>query len=654
MKKQNGKSIEFLSRDEIKKLKKLKNQQIIKIVEEKLIFKREDSIEDEKLDEAILLIEAKKKLFKDDPEFKQKYKEAEEYYSKSKKLESRSKELFKGDIDTKIDNYVEKVYKQELEKLIKGRKISVVELDSNLKKDYGSLLLAGLEIKDTTLKATAIKEFKSIYSELENIEDFDEFRKKAYKLIFDISDETEIDKKAKEIQKNLEKEIISKKEVEIPGKFLDDLNEAKIADNQFDKKMLDKAVEIKIDLSQGIIQNSYKDSRIEFTEGDEKLYQELYRTAISNSWITNSKDAKIMKLLSLYRIKDSMEKKEKNNPLYSIAGAKKTNSMIEEMLDETPELKTIVFDENGQIKEDVFNQGKKFRRDSLYAALLGNTKKALTGNTEMHKKEKLKCAILAYKYTHPPKDGVETQVNQLLEKLGNRIFEMLSTEECKLIQFDKDGKPTILEDNIRDFYNELNPRHHQDSFVKICTYEDTVNNIFGAYASACRYSVLNEEDYKNLEENFKSIEERNVELEKLQNKRNTEKFIMAIQKRRFSILEDQVSMLSQKDIKEEKNPVIVAVWYNYQINQEKLNNPDYNADGKRAEFKNKYNRNLDDEMSKLMEQLREGENLNKNADIVEIGKAIGDIDDFKKIISLNNENKEKETNSVIKRFRKQY
>lgn len=591
----NIKVIKYLSREEIAKVKGLENSKLTEILERKLVQEREDSIQEQQLDEVVFLIEAKKRLFINEPEYEEIYDKSQESYKKSRRLEERTQELTDENIDSKIDKYIKNIYEESLKELIKSRASDPKELIPEAKNNYASLLLLGLESDNPSFQAFVVRQLKTVYEDLENIEDVDQIRKKTYERVYGLTNESDINKKAKEKQELFTKQIILEKEIEIPSKFLDDLEEAKIADSQYEKMLLGTEVELNIDLSKGVIQNLYQDSKIFFSEGDEKLYQELYKTSLSRSWLHDSEDAKLMKLLSLISINETMEDNKNNDTYNGVVGLNKTQAMIEEILEEKPELKNLVFDENGNVKEDFRSGGEDFKKESLQATLLGNIKNALT-DEKMTPKKRLKYALLTYSFVHPPKEYVDDSINKLFDKLGNRLFEMLSTEERPLIQFDKNNHATILTDNVTELYHELNYKErYLDSFEEICEFEQARNNTLGAYAFTNKYEHLKPEDYDVLSK-IESVEERKIKLDQLHKDRYVEDKIKETPERRFKLLEDQISVLTEDQVRRLNNKAIAAVWYNCQIKKEEEK---WNGDGKKAQFKSRYSSDLDEVITEL-------------------------------------------------------
>lgn len=397
----------------------------------------------------------------------------------------------------------------------------------------------------------------------------------------------------------------------------------------------------KIDFSKSELRNFFNDSKVKFTENDEMLYHGLYRKSLSNTLINNSHDAKLIRLLSLLSIEDAM--KREDILLSNANGNQRIGSLISEMLEENPELKEEVFDENGEIREDTLNKGEEFKKDSLQANLLEKIKSAFE-KEGMHPRIKLKIAILAYSYVHPPKEEIDNSINDLFDKLSSRLFETLNTQERMLIQFDEKGEPILNPNNICELYNELNSRNPMDSFEQICDVEKTKYETYGVYNFANRYVNLREDDevndYEDLEK-IENIEERTlklVELQKIRNKEAKEKLKAETPQRRFDLIESQVAVLSESEVKKLKNKDLIAVWYNCQIKKEAQYS---NGKARSKEFEKLYESDLTEVISSLREKLNQGDSLRieKIYDVKQIQNAIQDEkssdDVFKKLIEEN-------------------
>lgn len=637
--------VKYLNRDEIEKIRNLKNEEVNEILDDVLVFDRDDEMKIQKLQNSFLLIEAKKELFRGQPEFLQMYLEGQNFYESSDALSKceENSSVDKDSLQKKIEEFVNKEYEKQLPQIVFDKSINKEFFDENDQKGYEGLLLAGLESNNLQLRAFAIEELKKIYTNLSDVKDNNKIRKEIYKSMFGITKESEIERKSQENQMRLKREIIKNTEVKIPGKFLNDREEGKIQDSTFENSMKNEVVEINVDLTKGVVQNLFKNSKINFKEKDEKLFEELYNYSITKSWIDNGKDAKIMKLLSLLKVEEVMES-NKDNKLYNgSTGVKTTKELITELLNENPELRDVVFDKKGNVKDDISKKGEEFRSAALQTELLENIKKALTDSSAMTPRQRLNSAILAYSMSHPPKKGSEKEINTLLEKLGNRIFEKLSTEDKPLIHFDEKGKAILEEDNIKDLYNELTQRKNGkfNSFDEICRYEETRNNTFGGFALANRYTALREDDkvndYEMLSE-IESVEEKKAVLNKLQSKRCKERAIKKVTERRFKIIEEQVSVLSIGEIKALKNENLEAIWYNLQIKKEENIS---SGDGFRAEFKNKYSKDLDSVMTVLKRRFSNMDyrKTSKENDMEEIERILlpndKDGNVFKKLIEKN-------------------
>lgn len=517
----------------LRELTKLKSSKIKEKLDEMLTsiedmenlkqIRKAEDVEDEKIEKNVFLIEAKVELAKGTPdyasalEYRRKYyeenqlaqKKAEKYRDKNGELNEEGKK--------KIENYVNELVNENIKYVIE--KTDVNSLTEDKKRLFTTFLIAGFEVNSLDTKIIAIDKLQTMYASLGFEIDNREFRKKVYSKVYGNGlelDDATIEQKAKEIRSNLINKVIKEKEpIEIIKK--ENPSNSKISDQEIETIYKNQMVDIDasaIDLTQSEMKNLFRNSKMNFSDENDKKYKDLYIKTTIASWIGNKDDVLKYKLLALMQVRENFQNYK--GVLFGITNLKVINHQIEMLFNQHPEIRE-KYVKDGKISKSLMDEGRRFNENKICSKILEKFSKNVLKNASnfenLKKEEKveiLRYTLLARKYSEISNDPKE---KDLLLKLSNRTFELMNTDETKYITFDNNGKEKINEEAIVKEYNKISMRRmRRETFDEIKELVYQRESLLYVSKKMREYSQRKETDFieldsKNPEEQIAQIEQ---------------------------------------------------------------------------------------------------------------------------------------------------
>lgn len=301
----------------------------------------------------------------------------------------------------------------------------------------------------------------------------------------------------------------------------------KISDEEVDRFYTKESVELLtgIDLTKSTLQNKFnKDSKMEFSESDEKTYMELYKKSSIGSWISTKDEVFFHRYMAILLLEDKLSEEEIANgqTKYKIC-----QNMLAKMQRENPELAKKISEYTPEQLQELKEQERRFEKDKLNAKVLDfYQKNVLTLNPDYYHLDKqdrfeyLRITILSRELA---KSADTPEESQMLLKLSNRALEIMNTEENKFIEFDENGNGIVNEDVLLSEYKNYTTVNR----LRENNLDEIGKNLYDKYqrvyfvGKMTEYSKLKDSDFGALKSN--SDDEKLSEIISFKEKKNKER-----------------------------------------------------------------------------------------------------------------------------------
>ena len=301
----------------------------------------------------------------------------------------------------------------------------------------------------------------------------------------------------------------------------------KISDEELDRLYTKESVELLtgIDLTKSTLQNKFnKDSKMEFSESDEKTYMELYKKSSIGSWISTKDEVFFHRYMAILLLADKLSEEEIANgqTKYKIC-----QNMLAKMQRENPELAKKISEYTPEQLQELKEQERRFEKDKLNAKVLDfYQKNVLTLNPDYYHLDKqdrfeyLRITILSRELA---KSADTPEESQMLLKLSNRALEIMNTEKNKFIEFDENGNGIVNEDVLLSEYKNYTTVNR----LRENNLDEIGKNLYEKYqrvyfvGKMTEYSKLKDSDFGILKSN--SDDEKLSEIISFKEKKNKER-----------------------------------------------------------------------------------------------------------------------------------
>lgn len=301
----------------------------------------------------------------------------------------------------------------------------------------------------------------------------------------------------------------------------------KISDEELDRLYTKESVELLtgIDLTKSTLQNKFnKDSKMEFSESDEKTYMELYKKSSIGSWISTKEEVFFHRYMAILLLEDKLSEEEIANgqTKYKIC-----QNMLAKMQRENPELAKKISEYTPEQLQELKEQERRFEKDKLNAKVLDfYQKNVLTLNPDYYHLDKqdrfeyLRITILSRELA---KSADTPEESQMLLKLSNRALEIMNTEKNKFIEFDENGNGIVNEDVLLSEYKNYTTVNR----LRENNLDEIGKNLYEKYqrvyfvGKMTEYSKLKDSDFGILKSN--SDDEKLSEIISFKEKKNKER-----------------------------------------------------------------------------------------------------------------------------------
>lgn len=229
-------------------------------------------------------------------------------------------------------------------------------------------------------------------------------------------------------------------------------DDTKISDKEVDELYTKESVELvtEIDLTKSAFQNKFsKDSKMEFSDSDEKTYMELYKKSSIGSWISTKDEVFFHRYMAILLLKDKLSEEEiaKGQTRYKIC-----QNMLAKMHRENPGLAKKISECTPEQLQELKEQERIFEKDKLNAKVLDfYQKNVFTLNPDYYalgNKEKFEYLRITILSRELSKRADTPEESQMLLKLSNRALEIMNTEGRKFIEFDENGNGIVNEEEL--------------------------------------------------------------------------------------------------------------------------------------------------------------------------------------------------------------
>lgn len=639
--------------EDLKVLKSLKSDEIFSILEDKFIdtLKNDGLItynEDinvnlniyEKIIENVLMWESKIENTKGTPEYleivqkrDQLYKTNANYLQILSKIRDESGNLTRYG-QNQINEYNEKILNEKISAEINILDISKVTAEN--REAYTSLLLVGAGFQNE-LQVVSVQKLSELYPELAK-QSKGNLKELIYSKTFG---------KEYESNKELISSVYEKLKKNVFDQVINERKTLKVSDSEIEDFLNSNIVDMdisKINFSKSQFQNLFKNSKVDFSEKDENIFQQLYNSTILNSHIESKEEAIERQYLTLFQINEEI------NVNKDTLRSKRMNAHLASILNENPQLEESIFNKNGKVRTDKLEDNKKFKKNFLYSEILSNAKKIIENSKDfekMDRKEKinlLENGLLLYKMSKFPKTNDDAK--NMMEKLSIAIFEKMNSADKSFVEFNSKGNAKLNDEEI------LNVIHDENILggKKYKSLEKLSNNIYENFFTYRMYSCIKPYEYLD-NDDFIKLEGNSTEekvLQSLQNRGQMNHKVKearinfakeSIVDREYDILKSRLLNLSEEDIKNITNPTLLAIWYKNKIDYYNGNSPgkmeQYNDDFKKRTSNDK---NVDDTLIEFKQKLKESISETKYKDTEKneekLSKILG-ITDYKEILEMS-------------------
>lgn len=408
--------------------------------------------------ENLLLLEARLEYSKGTADYENNLKDMNEYLEKHPES-AKYTQIYRDSEGNLTNNgkkgiryYVNSLFHETIKYNIEQTDIST--LDGNGRRIFATMLIAGMENDDIANNVSAIETLKKIFPRYADIEDRDLLLKNVYSIVYGkevANNPDEIEKRKREIKKNLIVKILKKKELHDLSNF------TKVKDEEFFAIFERTAVPLEIsqmDLTKSEMQSKFEGSEIEYSDENDATYKELYSETTVNSWISSKKD------LATYEIALLLAKDIKNSgkDILTDSSIKYISSRLDRLYRKHPDLKE-KFENDKEFRETAIENVKTFEKNKTISDLLEYYQKDILVNakdynklTLSNKKDIFRYALFANKFSETLEDP---KAKELFHKLSNRAFELMNSDERTYITFDENGNGILNEKNILEEANEI-------------------------------------------------------------------------------------------------------------------------------------------------------------------------------------------------------
>lgn len=585
------------------------------------------------LEKDVLVMENKLDNSKGKPEYLAICKERDELYSKNPYYQiilSKYRDD-KGELTDygrqQFADYNDNLVKNSINELLE-KKPDITKLTKEQKDNYMTFLLAGLEIKDMSVQEKCIDALKKIYPEYNN-ERGRKFKNLIYQRVFgaEYKDNSQkVDSLGRTLKNNVIKQLMNATN--------------KIPDNEFEAGFANDFVNLDItaiDFSKSELENSFNDSRVEFSAEDERKMLELYEQYANAAIVKSKSEAIKQRYLTQYKYVLDAEKDSHYN-------AKPARKQLEQILKENPELKNEIFDENGEILQTAMEENEKYRTNTLFFNSLHDSIAILKDPTkyeDMKVNQKMNILEIGILMNGLARNEMLTPENrELIGRISKAILEKGNTEKRKFVETNSFGKVKFNQDEITKEYNTLSGRNARDisdvsKFVfKKCSVSRVIK-------SAIEYSYLNEEDFNAVQDNMNLTKILEVKAEMYSKYRSfsKSKAIKSSVERRYGQVSSSVSFLKESDLDKTENPYLLAMWYNQKYSTGAETNPEQDIKLYDELFKqrSKSEIGIKETLSELREKLENASSPSFSKDQKELEGILGKAT-YDNMIKLHKEN----------------
>lgn len=474
------------------------------------------------IEETVELLEAKLKTFSGTPFYGKVIQERKEFYKNNPKADEYRRKLYdkngqlseKG--NEKIEEYISEYRDKKILDHIKG--IDYKQLRGKEKENFSKWLFVGLNSSNEKLVELAEGYLKEMNPELYSCTDELLFKLRAYKTVYpNIQSITDVMDKEEILTENLTRLFLKESIV---------YTEEKITDKNFQEfyerhAELFDATATNLDVTE--MQTYFANSKIEFSNNEDKLFTDLYKQSTIDSWLSNKGEATEMLLVSLLRLKERAESIVASKNEGDTSGSKSIgyiNGKIEKLLENNPDLKEKCVDENGNFKQEFLDKGNKFFDNKITADILKGFSRNLFGNVQEYDSEADRMVDVRKVYMNilvglrHAKDMKDPAQKEMLEKLSYRALEMMNTDSVKVISFGKNGEVNLNEQEILKIF-----RNNKNDFSSL---DELMNAKYEQYKVVYMYKKMRDYDSREDKDFFtlksKTPEEKIVEIETI--KRN--------------------------------------------------------------------------------------------------------------------------------------
>lgn len=311
--------------------------------------------------------------------------------------------------------------------------------------------------------------------------------------------------------------------------------------------------------------NYFIDSQIEFTDTDEKEFDELYKKCTDIAWIDNrNKALKLSYMANLKRKKDLKELIDKEIGVeYNSGKLENIEKRIEKFENDPRNKEFLSKSRNIQIDEKAKNELEEYKKVMVESKILkgyyediSNEKngKSYSQLDDKHKKAYLRNTIVGLNYG-------EDIGNDSIVKMAQRRLERLNTENEKFITFDENGRAQINEELIFQEYSKYTTKYKFNSYDELKAFSESRKEEY-MLNKLSEYAELDESEFAELKS--KGRDERVAEIERIKLTKNEERRIRQEKSKQEAPGIDELSQGEEKsketakqEIPQSNYPVVV-------------------------------------------------------------------------------------------------
>jgi hypothetical protein len=508
---------EILSTETIKMFEEMDN--IVNQAKQKAV---DDVVKEDEISSAVLAIESQLELSKGTPQYQMYLNKRNDFYNRNSEYREYAKSLrdqnglLTQEGENQLYDYINTSRNNEIyEKIYDYKNFDNSKLSEEEKRQYAAYFLVGsIDIMDEMLVNESKELLKQMYPELDSPDD-----KKFLQNITDKIDpdhkDIETDKRIVDMRQTLNVFIIEAQNNELE----------KIADEDIEEFFNKEAVSLNvsnIDLTKSVLQNSFNDSQINFTDKNEQVFNNIYKHSTVDSWIESKEEALEHYYLSNLVLLDKLN----DNPDLKISSASAIRTQVDRFKINYPEIVEKIDSKSNDELDALKENELKFEENRLNAKVLDFFSKEVlqpdasySNKTDEKKRAYLRYVVIA---RYMADNAEDPEIKETLLKVANKGLENMNTDETKFIEFDENGNGIVNEENlVKEFKSRVNSRKANISDLEsLKEFAFEKQNLLYSMSKFREYSELEPDEFTPLQSD--NIDDKAREIEKIRFVKNKE------------------------------------------------------------------------------------------------------------------------------------